>query len=1272
METNQSIHFSSSSSELSDNDTVTNYESQFSNHGKRKRKRSRSAGADKDCQLGHKHSRHLSEEHKHYHSHSHKRKLKKMKHKHHKSKHGHIDKECKHQHKHRTEASDQDSNSDISDSEKEKKIQKKSQSSSERKNLLDSNPDTETLDYNFDFSKYKASLSRMFFRENFFSKIAIRGSQEHDDFWNFVNKFVEFQRKKAEKSKDAKVQLGAESGQLNLPKVFDVSYKINISFISKDFDVFFKKNRLVDYQLEKELSRGRVLQFRSIILHYLDFQQKQKFQKIYKICKDQRELPIYQHKETIIQMLQKYQVIVVAGDTGCGKSTQVPQYLLEAGYHKIACTQPRRIACISLAKRVGYETLNEYGSEVAYQVRFEKSKTQSTRILFLTEGLLLRQMKTDPLLEMYNIIIIDEVHERHVNTDFLLGVLKCVIKQRSDLKLVLMSATININLFSNYFNGAPVLKVPGRLYPIELEYCPVKTDDSVDSKRLDPRPYINIMQRIDHKHPSTERGDLLIFLSGMSEIMAVVEAAKAYAQKTKRWIVLPLHSALSIEEQDKVFDYAPDGVRKCVVSTNIAETSVTIDGVRFIVDSGKVKEMSFDPKFKMQKLQEFWISRASSEQRKGRAGRTGPGVCYRLYDESDYNSFDEYSTPELQRVPLDSLILQMISMGLPDARKFPFIEPPNMSSVENSIIFLKEQAALASDESLTPIGQMLSMLPVDVVIGKMLIMGSIFNMIDPILSITAAMSVQSPFTNRAYTDHDALVARKPLESEHGDPFTLLNAFDEWIQVKAQGQGTRKWCKRRGLEEQRFYEMTKLKRQFKDLLKDHHLLDREEATARYMSSDERRAQHGERKKLNELRKEKMKDNKRRKFLTLEDEEFKVSDEEGDINKGDDIKDLEFRLSNDLNQLQETSNKSRNFTLRDINLMKIILCSGLYPQVAIPDECNTYRRDTEQTFHTKSKPFVLLHPTSIFASHPDLLTPKYLEHKKLSQSELKGLFSSKHELLAYVSLLETNNKPYLVNAMKVPALQTVTLFSNSIDTNADCTRLIFDSWLEFKFKDALTAEKVISSVIQLRSTWHSLLLVRLKDTFEGLEEDRRISTRARQLERILASKLTEFLNADFLYSIRRVLAAEMQRAYVGPGKVTDQGTAAMFDKILKVNSMGKEHPIKGGIQVTDYLTFNCLLDDASASVWGEFTQGMQRFWKCPLCGQSMLVNVLERLQHEAVCSSEGGQGLEQLQVEDSEKISELNPLRKSYFCTECNKELSLTTTEILKHKKTHLAT
>ncbi|XP_059177423.1 probable ATP-dependent RNA helicase DHX34 isoform X2 [Physella acuta] len=1232
--------------------------------------------ADKECKAKHRHSKHLSELVKSKHSQSHGTLSNKKKYSDacHLSKDLHIDRNCKSKHKHKSDEDRTSSDSDDSETKKSESLKggkrDKRKKSSRREAATSTTPTKkpqDCLDFNFDFHKYKYSLGKIFFKDVYFSKISDKRSQEQDDFWAFVSRYQQFQRKKAEKGGVTAEHSSRHKGHLELPQKYDVNYRINLSFLSKDFDIFLKKNRLVDHHLEKELTRERIIQFRSIIIHYLDFQQKLKFQKLIKIRKDQRSLPIFHYKEKILELVKQHQVIVVAGDTGCGKSTQVPQYLMEAGYDKIACTQPRRIACISLSKRVGYETLNEYGTQVAFQVRFDKSKTAATKILFLTEGLLLRQMSSDPLLEMYSVIVIDEVHERHIYTDFLLGVLKCVLKQRSDLKLVLMSATININLFSHYFHDAPVIKVPGRLYPIELEYCPIRKDDKKESKRLDPTPYLRIMQRIDHKYPSSERGDLLIFLSGMSEIMAVVEAAKAYAQQMKRWIVLPLHSALSIEEQDKVFDFPPDGVRKCIVSTNIAETSVTIDGVRFIVDSGKVKEMSFDPKYKMQKLQEFWISRASSEQRKGRAGRTGPGVCFRLYEESDYNMFEEYSTPELQRVPLDSLILQMISMGLPDARKFPFIEPPSMSSLENSIQFLKEQGALSSDESLTPIGQMLAMLPVDVVIGKMLIMGSIFNMIDPVLSVTAAMSVQSPFTNQAYTNPEALTARRPLESEHGDPFTLLNAFDEWIQVKAEGLGTRKWCRRRGLEEQRFYEMIKLKRQFRDLLKDHHLLDGGEERQQYMSSDERRIKHGERKRLGELRREKMRETKRRKILTLEDEDYTISDEEGDTTG--DIKDLEFRLSNDLSQLQETSNKSRSFTLRDINLMKIILSSGLYPQMAIADDCNTYKRDTEQVFHTKNKPFILLHPTCVFASHPDLLTPKLADGKRPAPSELKGLLSSKHEFLSYVSLLETNNKPYLVNTMRVPALQTVTLFSNCIDTNADCTRLICDGWLEVKFSSPEVAEVVVSSVVQLRNTWHNLLKVRLKDTFEGIEEERRVSPRARQLERVLASKLTEFLHSDFVYAVRRVLPAEMQHVYVGPGH--GSGGTDVLNKLVKGGSDGKEHPVKGGVQVTDYLTFSCLLDETSASIWGEFTTSMQRHWTCENCKQSMLVTVLERLQHEAVCCPQVTQGSHVPAVEEKETEKAPNPSQRSYFCPECNLHILLTATEILKHRKIHPA-
>ena len=470
--------------------------------------------------------------------------------------------------------------------------------------------------------------------------------------------------------------------------------------------------------------------------------------------------------------------------SGCGKSTQVPQYLLRAGYSKIACTQPRRIACIALAKRVGYETLNEYGSEIGYQIRFEKQKTEKTRVLFLTEGLLLRQVSSDPSLSCYDVIVLDEVHERHLHSDFLLGIVKCLIQQRSNLKVILMSATINIKLFQDYFHGtAPVIQVPGRLYPIQLKFMPIPDIEKSSSEKLNPAPYVRILQLIDKKYPKNERGDLLIFLSGIKEITTIVDACNEYAEKNNNWIVLPLHSTLSIADQDKVFDYAPEGVRKCIVSTNIAETSITIDGVRFVVDSGKVKEMQYDATCKMQRLKEFWISRASAEQRKGRSGRTGPGCCFRMYSEAEYKALNAFSTPEIQRVPLDSLVLTMVSMGLPDVRKFPFIEPPPMESLEESVMVLKAQNALNEDESLTTIGQMLANLPVDVVIGKMLIMGTLFDQSDAILSLAAALSVQNPFTNDAYKDQDCIANRRNLDSDHGDPITLCNSYREWLQLQ---------------------------------------------------------------------------------------------------------------------------------------------------------------------------------------------------------------------------------------------------------------------------------------------------------------------------------------------------------------------------------------------------------------------------------------------------------------------------------------------------------
>ncbi|XP_077992529.1 putative ATP-dependent RNA helicase DHX34 [Glandiceps talaboti] len=1118
-----------------------------------------------------------------------------------------------------------------------------------------------------EWQNHKAELDSIFFRDRDFIK---RGTKNYDDFWAFFKKYQAFQsRKQSTTSTSSKASDSREkSCKLGLPMKYDKRYKINVSVKSKDFEHYSRPYSVTGNRDDDKLSKEKLSEFRLALLHYVDFCQKQQFNKLAKLRKDQANLPIAKYKDKILNAVKANQVIVIAGDTGCGKSTQVPQYLLAAGYTNIACTQPRRIACISLAKRVGYETLNEYGSEVAYKIRFESTKNIFTRILFVTEGLLLRQISSDSTLSQYNVIIVDEVHERHIHTDFLLGVLRCLLEHRKDLKLILMSATININLFSGYFSDAPVIQVPGRLYPIKLEYVAVSPEEQTSrSERLDPRPYLRIMQRVDNKYPSNERGDLLIFLSGMSEISSVTEAARHYATQTKRWIVLPLHSTLSVHEQDKVFDIAPDGVRKCIIATNIAETSVTIDGVRFIADSGKVKEMSYDPKAKMQRLQEFWISRASAEQRKGRAGRTGPGVCFRLYEESDYNDFQEYATPEIHRVPLDSLILQMIAMGLPNARSFPFIEPPPLSSIENSIVFLKEQGALTEDEKLTPIGKMLAQLPVDVVIGKMLIMGTVFHVIHPVLSISASLSVQSPFTNKAYHDHNIASARQPLESDHGDPFTLLNSYDEWIQVKTQGRNSsRKWCKRRGLEEQRFYEMSKLRQQFKDLLKDHGLLTLAGEDRQY-SSVERHYRNREKEKLKKLKREQRQANRKRKVLKLEQEDFEVSD--ASDNEGVDIADIDFKLTHDIDDLQEMSDVSRGFTLREINLLKVILCSGLYPQLAIADDCNSYRKDSDQVFHTKSKPFVVLHPTGVFANNPDILEPRITNQNEMDKTRMN--FSNKHELLAFVSLLETN-KPYLVNTMRVPAIQTMMLYSHSLDTNQECTRIVADGWIDFQFKDGESAQYLLSSAVQLRSTWQKLLQIKLEDSMSAdkTKPDSGPNLNVLRLERILAAKLSELLDSDVQYSMRKLRSTEAAHLYVGPNK--DMGTTGEVDKFFHSQSSNCEpHPTKGGTRVNTYLTFGCLIDNETADM-DEYGSVMRKHWICPICNSNMIVTVLEKIQHESQCTGEieiKQSDTDQTQTSSTSKDGQMRHLKKTYHCDVCEQDLQLTTTEILKHKRSH---
>ena len=314
---------------------------------------------------------------------------------------------------------------------------------------------------------------------------------------------------------------------------------------------------------------------------------------------------------------------------------------------------------------------------------------------------------------------------------------------------------------------------------------------------------------------------------GINEITLLSEEIEKYARHTRRWILLKLHSSLSIQEQERVFDIAPEGIRKCVLTTNIAETSVTIDGVRFIVDSGKVKEMGYDVSSRMMRLQEYWISRASAEQRRGRAGRTGPGQCFRLFSQNEYGHLNEFSVPEILRMPIESIVLHIKALGLGEPRQFEFIEQPSLGDVQIAVTYLQQHQVLNPEEKLTKLGYLLAQLPVDVVVGKLLFLGTVYGVVEPMTTIAAALSVQSPFVRITDPNSESLTHRRTLFSDEGDPFTFLQIYEAWLEVKAEGkESSRKWCRRHGLEEQRLYEILKLKQQFEEILRDNRLIETE--------------------------------------------------------------------------------------------------------------------------------------------------------------------------------------------------------------------------------------------------------------------------------------------------------------------------------------------------------------------------------------------------------------------------------------------------------------
>ncbi|KAM4614689.1 putative ATP-dependent RNA helicase DHX57 [Polymixia lowei] len=653
-----------------------------------------------------------------------------------------------------------------------------------------------------------------------------------------------------------------------------------------------------------------------------EFRRKKSSRRFNSMLQQRQKLPAWQERDHILDLLDQCQVLVVSGMTGCGKTTQIPQFILDASLRgpadqvaNIICTQPRRISAISVAERVAQERAERLGNSVGYQIRLETVRSSATRLLYCTTGVLLRRLEGEADLTGITHVIVDEVHERTEESDFLLLVLKDLMVQRPDLKIILMSATLNADLFSEYFYNCHTIHIPGRTFPVDqffledaiaktryviedgspymrsgrqnvsssasgrggrggpkdavedlgddmwnyMSFCtkdfvkdsipdqqlglqeltirykdvkkPVlKTISAMDLDKINMDLVESLLEWIvdgDHNYPP---GAVLVFLPGLAEIKMLFEQLQSNRmfnnRRNTRCVVYPLHSSLSNEEQQAVFNRPPEGVTKIIISTNIAETSVTIDDVVYVIDSGKMKEKRYDASKSMESLEDCWVSRANALQRKGRAGRVASGVCFHLFTSHCFqHQLAEQQLPEIQRVPLEQLCLRIKILDVFAERALEsvfsrLIEPPAMGSLEAAKQRLQDLGALTADEKLTPLGYHLACLPVDVRIGKLMLFGAIFRCLDPALTIAASLAFKSPFVSPWDKREEANEKKLSYALAHSDHLALLQAYKGWCNAAKNGnQAGFHYCRENFLSGRGLQEIASLKRQFAELLSD---------------------------------------------------------------------------------------------------------------------------------------------------------------------------------------------------------------------------------------------------------------------------------------------------------------------------------------------------------------------------------------------------------------------------------------------------------------------
>ncbi|BEJ12894.1 hypothetical protein CspHIS471_0300680 [Cutaneotrichosporon sp. HIS471] len=522
-----------------------------------------------------------------------------------------------------------------------------------------------------------------------------------------------------------------------------------------------------------------------------------------------QRLPIYKHRSKLLWCIERYAVTIVVGQTGSGKSTQIPQYLHEAGWtaggRVVGCTQPRRVAATSVATRVAEEVGTVLGDEVGYSIRFEDlSNPERTRIKYLTDGMLFRECMVDPLLSKYSVIMIDEAHERGAYTDLLMGLLKKIMKKRPELRVIVSSATIDAEDFLEYFNtnadgsdkskdDAIIVSIEGRMFPVEVAYLKEPIVDYVQAA-------VDTVFNIHLKEPA---GDVLVFLTGREEIdnavQQVADRLQSLPRAAPRILALPLYATLPPEEQDIIFDPPPRDTRKVIFATNIAEASVTIDGIKYVVDTGFVKLKTFNPRTAMDVLTVTPCSLASANQRAGRAGRTSAGKCYRLYPSGVLPSNNPLSPmpittpPELVRSDVSMYLLQLKALGIDNLAKFDFMSPPPSDMMVRSLEFLYSLKALDEEGRLTrPLGERMAELPLDPMMAAILLNSFAFKCSQEILTIAAMTQVQSVFVipQGGMRETMAEMERRKFTAEEGDHLTLLNAYNAFVRY---GQKDKSWC-----------------------------------------------------------------------------------------------------------------------------------------------------------------------------------------------------------------------------------------------------------------------------------------------------------------------------------------------------------------------------------------------------------------------------------------------------------------------------------------------